>query len=119
MEAAHASPSTFFGTPQSLIRKPSPRPVGIDTTHGPTVAYNPRGQAMKPGRQQSIPPEHWATVFRMYSEGHGYRRIADMLIPMHVCTTKSSVERLIKGLPPYQGRRVIPTSTAVEKTNKS
>ena len=63
-------------------------------------------QAKKRGRQQSIPPEHWATVFRLYGEGNGYRRIADLLIPFHVSTTKSSVERLIKGLPPYQGRRV-------------
>ena len=61
----------------------------------------------KRGRPQSIPPEHWETVFRLYSEGKGYRAIADLLIPMHVSTTKSSVEPLIKGLPPYQGRRVI------------
>lgn len=63
-------------------------------------------QAMKHGRPQSIPPEHWGTVFRLYADGHGYRAIADLLIPMHVSTTKSSVERLIKGLPPYSGRRI-------------
>ena len=61
----------------------------------------------KRGRPQSIPPEMWGTVFRLHSQGHGYRRIADLLIPLHVSTTKSSVERLIKGLPPYLGRRVV------------
>lgn len=61
--------------------------------------------APKPGRPQSIPPEAWAECFRLYSEGHGYRAIADLLVPLHVSTTKSSVERLIKGRPPYRGRR--------------
>ena len=61
---------------------------------------------MKRGRRKSIPQEHWGTVFRLYSEGRGYRRIADDLIPLGVSCTKSSVERLIKGVPPYQGRRV-------------
>ncbi len=42
---------------------------------------------------------------RSFVEGLGYRRVADMLIGQGVSTTKSSVERLIKGLPPYQGRR--------------
>jgi hypothetical protein len=60
----------------------------------------------KRGRPQSIAEEHWETVFRLYSEGKGYRAIADLPIPLHLHTTKSSVERLIKGLPPYPGRTV-------------
>jgi hypothetical protein len=64
----------------------------------------------KRGRPQSIPEEHWSTVFLLYSQGKGYRRIADLLIPLGVTCTKSSVERLIKGMPPYQGRRVVSPS---------
>ena len=45
------------------------------------------------------------TLLRLYSEGRGYRAIADLLILMHITTTKSSVERLIKGQPPYTRRR--------------
>ncbi|MDA1270669.1 MAG: hypothetical protein O3A93_05350 [Chloroflexi bacterium] len=60
----------------------------------------------KRGRQPSIPPEMWGTVFRLHDEGRGYRAIADLLIPLHVSTTKSSVERLIKGRGCYQQRRV-------------
>jgi len=44
-------------------------------------------------------------VFRLYSEGHGYRRVAARLADLGVWTTRGSVERLIKGLPAYQGRR--------------
>ena len=58
----------------------------------------------KRGRPQSIPEEHWETVFLLYSQGKGYRRIADLLVPLGVSCAKSSVERLIKGLPPYQRR---------------
>ena len=63
---------------------------------------------MKNGRRQSIPRAAWPEVFRLYSLGHGYRVIANMLQPLGVCTTKSSVERLIKGSAPYEGRRVRP-----------
>ena len=58
---------------------------------------------VKIGRPQSIPRWAWPEVFRLYSQGHGYRAIADLLIPLRVGTTKSSVERLIKRLPPYTG----------------
>ena len=34
--------------------------------------------------------------------GHGYRRVVARLADLGVWTTKGSVERLIKGLPPYQ-----------------
>ena len=57
----------------------------------------------KRGRPQSIPKHVWPEVFRLYSMGHGYRAIADLMIPLGVSTTKSSVERLVKGLPPYTG----------------
>jgi hypothetical protein len=51
------------------------------------------GEAPKRGRPQSIPPEHWETVFRLYGEGHGYRRISYLLEPLGVFTTKSSSKR--------------------------
>ena len=61
----------------------------------------------KRGRRQAIPQEAFGLVFTLYGEGLGYRAIADRLAEMRVCyPTKSSVERLIKALPPYQGRRV-------------
>lgn len=63
----------------------------------------------KPGRPQAIPQEAYGLVFTLYGEGLGYRAIADRLAEMRVCyPTKSSVERLIKALPPYQGRMVRP-----------
>ena len=61
----------------------------------------------KRGRPPAIPPSAYALVFRMYSEGLGYRAIASRLCEMGVCfPTKSSVERCIRGLSPYTGRRV-------------
>ena len=66
----------------------------------------------KRGRPQAIPPEAFGLVFKLYSEGLGYRAISDRLAEMRVCyPTKSSVERLIKGLPPYSGRRVAKVHT--------
>ena len=58
-----------------------------------------------PGRPQSIPPWAWPEVFRLREEGMGYRRVAAALLSLKVWTTKSSVERFIKGQPPYSGRR--------------
>ena len=58
----------------------------------------------KRGRPQSIPAWAWPTVFRLHAQGLGYRRVAMALLSLKVSTTKSSVERLIRGLPPYQGR---------------
>ena len=64
--------------------------------------------ASKSGRPRSIPPEAFGLVFRLYSEGLGYRAIADHLAEIGACcATKSSVERCIKGVPPYTGRRVV------------
>ena len=65
------------------------------------------GESMKGGRRQSIPPQQWSAVFALYAAGNGYRRIADLLMPLGVSTTKSSVERLIKGRGCYLGRRVM------------
>ena len=62
----------------------------------------------KTGRPKSIPPEAYAEVFKLLSQGLGYRAIADALAERQLCyTTKSSVERMVKGQPPYQGRRVV------------
>jgi len=57
----------------------------------------------KTGRPQSIPAWAWTEVLRLYGQGMEYRRVANPLIPLKVATTKSSVERLIKGNPPYAG----------------
>ncbi len=57
------------------------------------------------GRPRSIPPWAWPEVFRLHGQGLGYRRVANALIPLKIWTTKSSVERLIKGKPPYSGSR--------------
>ena len=59
---------------------------------------------MAQGRKRSIPERVWSDAFRLYSEGHGYRMVAARLTDQGVWTTRGSVERLIKGLPPYQGR---------------
>ena len=41
-------------------------------------------------------------MLKLYSEGLGYPAIADRLAEMRVCyPTKSSIERFIKGQPPY------------------
>ena len=61
---------------------------------------------MTRGRPQSIPPDFWGLVFQLYGAGLGYRAIATHLNKLGTFTTKSSVERLIKGRPPYAGRRV-------------
>ena len=60
---------------------------------------------MTQGRKRSIPDRVWPDAFRLYSEGHGYRSVASRLADLGVWTTRGSVERLIKGLPPYQERR--------------
>ena len=45
-------------------------------------------------------------VFRLYAEGHGCRAISNHLMGLGVETSKSSVERLIKGHGSYTGRQV-------------
>ena len=60
---------------------------------------------VKTGRPQNIPHWAWPEVLRLHNHGLGYRPVAAGLVSLKVSTTKSSVERLIKGLPPYQGRR--------------
>jgi hypothetical protein len=61
-----------------------------------------------PGRSRSVPEAFFGTVFQWYSLGWGYRRIANELTALGALTSKSSIERVVKGLPPYQGRRVRP-----------
>ena len=58
---------------------------------------------MKQGRKRSIPERVWGDVFRLHSQGHGYGTVAARLADLGVWTSRGSVERLIKGLPPYQG----------------
>ena len=56
---------------------------------------------MKTGRPAGIPPGAFAEVKRLHGLGYGCRRIAAMLEGRAVYTTKSSVERLLKGQAPY------------------
>jgi len=65
------------------------------------------GEGTKTGRKQSIPATAFGLVFKLYSEGYGYRRISSLLAERGINTSRSSVERLVKGQPPYQGRRVV------------
>ncbi len=61
---------------------------------------------------QSIPAWAWPEVLRLYGQGMEYRRVANPLIPLKVATTKSSVERLIKGNPPYAGVMMVTSASA-------
>ena len=58
---------------------------------------------MTQGRKRSIPERVWGDAFLLYSQGLGYRTVATRLADLGVWTTRGSVERLLKGLPPYQG----------------
>ena len=62
---------------------------------------------VKTGRPQSIPAWAWPEVFRLRELGLGYRRVAAVLISIKVWTTKLSVERFIKGKPPYTKRGLL------------
>ena len=56
----------------------------------------------KIGRRRSIPQSAYGLVVALYGQGLGYRAVATRLAEMRVCySTKSSVERFIKGQPPY------------------
>ena len=55
----------------------------------------------KRGRRRSIPEMMIEECFRLKDQGYGYRAIASRLGAVGVATTKSSVERLIRELPPY------------------
>ena len=57
------------------------------------------------GRPASIPERVYDDVFRWRSEGLGYQRISRRLEGQGIFTTRSSVHRLIAGLPPYQPDR--------------
>ena len=61
---------------------------------------------MQRGRPRSIPSSAYSVCFRLYSQGFGYRRIAEILEGQGVFTTRGSVERLVKGRGTYSGRRV-------------
>ena len=53
------------------------------------------------GRPVSIPESSWEDVRRWNKEGIGCRRIATMLEKHQVFTTRGSVYRLLRSLPPY------------------
>ena len=56
-------------------------------------------------RTPSIPTELVLEVVRLHGAGLGRRRIAKRLEKFGIWTTKSSVDRLIRGLPPYHHQR--------------
>ena len=56
---------------------------------------------MKTGRPVSIPTSAFVDVRRWHGLGYGCRLIAAMLEEQGIFTTKSSVERLLKGQAPY------------------
>ena len=56
---------------------------------------------MKTGRRASIPDAFIGKVRQWHEKGYGCRKIAQLLQPHQVFTTKSSVDRLIHGKPPY------------------
>ena len=57
---------------------------------------------MKNGRRQSIPESAFPEVLLWNKQGFGVRRIARLLEQRRVFTTRSSVHRLLNGLPPYE-----------------
>ncbi|MDA1129632.1 MAG: hypothetical protein O2913_13200 [Chloroflexi bacterium] len=57
------------------------------------------------GRRPSIPAEMFDQVFAWHSQDIGERRISNLLGEMGIFASKSSVFRLLHGLPPYQERR--------------
>ena len=68
----------------------------------------PKSRRSSPGRPRTVPQALYGTVFRLYSAGYGYRAIANALMGKGAVTSKSSVERLIRGLGSYRGRCLRP-----------
>ena len=58
---------------------------------------------MKTGRQQSIPEFAYDDVRRWRAQGYGCRKIVKLLEGLGIYTGKSSVDRLLRGQPPYGG----------------
>ena len=61
------------------------------------------GPVVRRGRPVSIPFEAYGLVFHLHAAGVGFRAIAKGLERIGVATTRSSVFRLVHGLPPYSG----------------
>ena len=59
------------------------------------------------GRPVSLSETLFGTLHSLREQGLGYRAIVDYLMGQGVATSKSSIERCLKGLPPYQDRRVM------------
>ena len=53
------------------------------------------------GRHKSIPEAYFVKALRLKLTGLGYQRVAEELERYGVYTSRGSVERLVKGLPPY------------------
>ena len=64
-------------------------------------AADTMGQVIGRGRPVSIPRSAFADIRRWRGEGYGYQRISRLLEGVGVFTSRGSVERLVKGLPPY------------------
>ena len=53
------------------------------------------------GRPRSIPERYFVRVLRLKLSGLGYQAIASELGRLGVASSRGSVERLVRGLPPY------------------
>ena len=58
------------------------------------------------GRPRSIPERLFVRVHAMHRTGLGYQAIALELSRLGIATSRGSVERLVKGLPPYDNQRI-------------
>ena len=64
------------------------------------------------GRRKSIPESYYVRVLRWKIQGEGYGAISERLSRLGVATSRGSVERLVKGLPPYQENAEYLTGTS-------
>ena len=53
------------------------------------------------GRRPAIPETMFDQVFAWHGLGHGVRRIENLLGAMDIAASKSTVFRLLHGMPPY------------------
>jgi len=63
---------------------------------------NPKATSMTKGRPRSIPVRLFVKALRLKLSGLGYQAVAEELERYGVRTSRGSVERLVKGLPPYE-----------------
>lgn len=65
-------------------------------------AGDPHGTTARQGRLPSIPSSAYKQVFDLSGKGLGVHRIAAALADQGVFISRSSVDRLLRGLPAYE-----------------